>query len=198
MSRKVKILLGVLIPIVVIAGGLGGFALWNYWPAVWSSAPPEMAFSIEDPDVIHILGGFREETHNGIDYGCNTSVNVLAWCKLRVTGIRTWFNERGGHWQTNVHLQYNWKYNFEICFEPWALNETYGNIQADAIAVKVGQIINQGEIIGLLLYQGSGTHIHFGMKENGNSICPYQFLNTEAKELFDTLWAIYGDGDICD
>ncbi|MHA1125211.1 MAG: hypothetical protein ACTSO7_04380 [Candidatus Heimdallarchaeota archaeon] len=198
MSRKVKILLGIFIPIIVIGAAVGVYALVIFWPAVWTNAPPVLEIPIENTDVVDIIWGYGDhggDFHNGIDYGCNASVNVIAWCKLRVKSIRTWFNDAGGHWQTNVGFQYNWKYSFEVCFESWALNETYANIQRAAIPLKFGQIIEQGEVLGQLLYHGSGTHIHFGMKESGKDVCAYQFYSTAAKAEFQYLWALYGYGD---
>ncbi|MHA1367699.1 MAG: hypothetical protein ACTSP5_14990 [Candidatus Heimdallarchaeota archaeon] len=52
MSRKVKILLGIFIPVIVIGAGVGGLFLAVNWPAVWSSAPPVMAIPIENTDVV--------------------------------------------------------------------------------------------------------------------------------------------------
>ncbi len=197
MSRKKKIFVIVFSIFFAIAASFGGFVLYKLWPATLERGPPSMDFPIQDPDVIHILGGYGYvpwgiDTHNGIDYGCNASVYIVAWCDLRVTGLKTWFNDGGGHWQTNVGLSYNWKYTFDCVFESWALNETYGNLQRADIYVKVGQKISRGDIIGKLLYHGEGTHIHFGMKESGNDVCPYLFLSPSAKLQFDSLWINYG------
>ncbi|NHJ87350.1 MAG: M23 family metallopeptidase [Asgard group archaeon] len=202
MQRKWKIILGITIPILVIGGGIGGYTLWSFWPANWSGDPPVIAFPVADPDVIHILGGYGTTPegwfHNGIDFGCNASVNILAWCDLRVVNVHTWFNDKGGHWQTNLELRYNSKYSFSVPFESWALNETYANLQRDAINVTVGQIVHQGEILGKLLYHGDGCHIHFGMRENGEDVCPYLFFSDDCKVLFDALWIHYGIGTICE
>ncbi|NHJ88051.1 MAG: M23 family metallopeptidase [Asgard group archaeon] len=201
MQRKWKIILGITIPLLVLGGGIGSYALWRIWPATWDSTAPAISFPVANPDVIHILGGYGTTDegwfHNGIDYGCNASVDIIAWCELRVTYINTWYNDKGGHWQTNVNCRYNTRYSFEVPFESWALNETYANLQRAEINVEVGQIIPQGYVIGKLLYHGSGTHIHFGMKEDGQNICPYLFFSTDCKVLFDSLWALYGYGTIC-
>ncbi len=201
MSRKKKTLLIVFSIIFLIIGGGGGFILYKMWPATWARGAPSIDFPVQNTDVIHILGGFGwvpygDHMHNGIDYGCNASVYIVAWCEMRVRGIKFWFNDGGGHWQTNVGLAYNWKYSFECVFESWALNETFGELQLAEIYVKVGQTVSRGEIIGKLLYHGEGTHIHFGMKESGNDVCPYLFLSPTAKTTFDSLWALYGFGGI--
>lgn len=179
---------------------MGGFALYDFLhkKAIANLDPPIVDFPVENPDVIHILWGYGDQGgdfHNGIDFGCNTSVNILAWCDLTVTDIDTFFNDAGGHWQTNVALEFNERFEFVCAFEPWALNETYANIQRDAINFEVGQTVQRGEVLGELLYQGSGTHIHFGMYDLGESVCAYHYFSETAKAIFDPLWDKYGWGD---
>jgi len=199
MSRKKKSLIISLSVLFIIIGGSGSYILWRMWPATLSNDIPVLDFPIYSSTVIHSLGGFGEVFyghHNGIDYGCNASVYVVAFCDLRVNSLKTWFNDGGGHWQTNVGLSYNWKYTFEVIFESWALNETYGNIQRESISVEIGQKISRGEFLGMLLYHGSGTHIHFGMKVSGESVCSYNYLSNDAKALFDSLWLKCGMGTV--
>lgn len=201
MKRRGKIILGVFLTLFIISGGFGGFVLWKVWPADFSREPPVLDFPVEDSNVIHILGGYGYVPwggwHNGIDFGCNTSVNILAPCNLRVVGIKTWlYATDPDRWQTSVQFTINWAYTLEICFESWALNETFGDIQKDAIVVEVNHYVSRGEVLGELLYHGDGTHIHFGVKYKGNDVCPYNYFSNEAKILFDSLFAIYGVGGI--
>ncbi|NHK31148.1 MAG: M23 family metallopeptidase [Asgard group archaeon] len=201
MKRRGKIILGISLSLIILGGGFGGFVLWRLWPADFSRDPPILDFPVEDAGVIHIIGGYGYVPwggwHNGIDFGCNTSVNILAPCNVRVIGISTWlYAHDPDRWQTSVRFTINWVYNLEICFESWALNETYANIQRDAINLKFGQIITRGNILGQLLYHGEGTHIHFMIRHNGNDVCPYNYFSTEAKNLFDSLFAICGVGGI--
>jgi hypothetical protein len=201
MKRRGKILLGIFIPLIVIGAGAGGFALFMKWPADWSQEAPVLDFPVENPAVIHILGGYGDvpwgDWHNGIDFGCNVSVNILAPCDVRVIGISTWlYAHDPDRWQTSVRFTINWAYYLEIAFESWALNETYADIQREAVPLNVNQKITRGEVLGQLLYHGSGTHIHFMIKHNGKDVCPYNFFSTEAKLIFDTIWAICGVGGI--
>ena len=84
MKRKTRIILLVLIPIILVISGIGGYSLWNFWPATWSSEPPVLDFPVENTDVIHIIGGYGNTGlgffHNGVDFGCNDSENILAPC----------------------------------------------------------------------------------------------------------------------
>ncbi|NHJ38408.1 MAG: M23 family metallopeptidase [Asgard group archaeon] len=199
MKRKGKILLGIFIPIIVLGASFGGFILYRKWPATWSRDAPILDFPVENSAVIHIIGGYGYVPwggfHNGIDFGCNTSVNILASCDVRVIGIRTWlYAYDPDRWQTSVQFTINWAYYLEIAFESWAYNETYANIQREAIDLEIGQIVTRGNILGQLLYHGEGTHIHFMIKYNGNDACPYNYFSNEAKILFDSLFAICGVG----
>jgi len=201
MKRKTRIILLVLIPIILVVSGIGGYSLWNFWPATWSTEPPVLDFPVENTDVIHIIGGYGNTGlgffHNGIDFGCNDSVNILAPCDLRVFDIRTWlYATDPDRWQTSVRMRTNIGYLLEIAFESWALNESFGNLQKDALIIKVGQKVNQGEILGQLLYHGDGTHIHFMIRVNREDACPYQFFSASAKAIFDPLWNLYGTTSI--
>jgi len=199
-KRKNGLILGV--SIFVIVAGIGGFMLWKFIPAHWSTDRMQIIFPIADIQYIDKIQGWGatpwNDFHNGIDFGSNQSVELIAWCDIRISGLKTWFNDGGGHWQTNIAGNYNWKYRFDVAIESWALNETYANLQRAALTIKVGQIVEQGESLGMLLYHGSGTHIHFGLKENGKDVCPYQFMTPYAQSLTDQIWTMFGPGgSIC-
>ena len=201
MSRKGRILLIIFISLTIIGAGVGGFVLWSSWPAVWSRDPPVLDFPVEDSNVIHIIQGYGDmpwgDFHNGIDFGCNTSVNILAPCEVRVTGISSWmYATDPDRWQTSVRFNINWDYELEIAFESWALNDTFGDIQQEAIIVTINQIVPQGGVLGQLLNHGEGCHIHFMIKYKGEDVCPYLLFSETAKNLFDSLWALNSIGGI--
>ncbi|HUT79790.1 MAG TPA: M23 family metallopeptidase [Candidatus Bathyarchaeia archaeon] len=200
MKKSGKVLLGIFITIIIIGTGLGSTAIILHFRdnRILTLDPPLIDFPVENTDIIHIIWGYGMQNgafHNGIDFGCNASVNIIAWCNMTVLHITTFYNEMGGHWQTNVFLEFNDRFTFDCAFESWALNETFANYQRDAINVVEGQTIQQGEVLGLLLNHGSGTHIHFGMYDLGESVCAYHYYTEEAKNIFDPLWEKYGWGD---
>ena len=198
MSRKVKILLGIFIPIIIIGAGLGITLLTINWPVVWNSEPPVIEFPFANSNTIGGIWGYGEhggEFHGGIDFIINTSAEIIAWCKLRVKGITIHHNEYNGFWQTNVYFQFSWKYEFEALFESTAENETFANLQREAISVKFGQVIEPGETIGTLLFFGVDSTIHFGVKESGNDVCAFQYFTPTAKATFLALWNNIGYGD---
>ncbi|NHJ86052.1 MAG: M23 family metallopeptidase [Asgard group archaeon] len=201
MSRKGRIILIIFIIFTIIGAGVGGFFLWYSWPAVWSRDTPVLDFPVEDISVIHVIQGYGDmswgDFHNGIDFGCNTSVNILAPCDVRVIGMKTWmYATDPDRWQTSVQFNINWDYTLEIAFESWALNESFGDLQLDAIAVQVNQNVPRGGVLGQLLNHGEGCHIHFMIKYKGESVCPYLYFSEDAKNIFDVLWAINSIGGI--
>jgi murein DD-endopeptidase MepM/ murein hydrolase activator NlpD len=200
LERKTKILLGIFIPIIIIGAGVGTVFLASYIQEVRKQnlPAPVIEFPVENLEIIHIIWGYGDhggEFHNGIDFGCNTSVNIIAWCDMIVEDVKMFLNEGAGLWQTNVELKFNDRFSFTCAFESWALNETYGNIQRNAINVEAGDTISSGEVLGTLLYHGSGTHIHFGMHDMNLPVCPYHYYSETAKSIFDPLWAQFGYGD---
>ncbi|NHJ87417.1 MAG: M23 family metallopeptidase [Asgard group archaeon] len=200
MKKSIKILLGIIIPIIIIGAGFGGLFLFKHIKEsrIASLDPPIIEFPVENIDVINIVWGYGYHDdffHSGIDFCVNTSVNIIASCNVTVLKIESFYNELGGTWQTNVFLEYNEKYIFNIAFESTAKNETYSNLQREAISVTVGQKITTGEILGTLLYHGSGCHIDFGLHELDERICAYQYFSQDAKNIFDELWDKYGFGD---
>lgn len=199
MKRGTKILLGIMIPLIIIGAGVGGFALWSFWPATWSKEAPLLEFPIADIAVIHVIGYYGYVPwgfHNGIDFACNASVNILAPCDVRVIDMKTWMysTDPPDRWQTLVRFRTTWGYELSIAFESWALNESFSEIQKEAIPLKVNQKIARGEVLGMLLYHGGGCHIHFMIRQNGDDICPYPLFSEAAKAIFDPLFAQYGTG----
>lgn len=181
---------------VIIIASISGFSFWYFT----SFASPSFLPLGEDPKLIlplyqieniAIIQGFGNLTwgfHNGIDFGVNATTVIVAPHNCVVTWIQFWYNEKGGHWQTNVRLKINQEWELEIAFESWALNETYGQYQRDAIIVEVGQILHVNETIGSLLVHGSGAHIHFGLLTYGTAVCPYRYFTPEAKAIFDAVF----------
>ena len=129
----------------------------------------------------------------GIDFVVNDSTDILASCVVEIIEKEMWLN--GDHWQTTLSMKYNDRFIFSIQFESFAQNETYGSYQRDAINVEVGDIVERGEVLGKLLCHGPGTHIDFGLKDQDEDACTYQYFSETAKGIFDTLWDLFGYGD---
>ncbi len=123
--------------------------------------------------------------HNGIDFGFNDTATIRAPCAAFIIMVKFWFNEKGGHWQTNVGLRLNQDWSLEVIFESWALTQDQGQLQANAITVKFGDMVATNQSLGQLLCHGDGTHIHFTVRGPSGDVCPYQYWAPTAKSTFD-------------
>ena len=193
--NKKKVAIGLVIVIACAGVGLGVFLFYKSSYDLPAGQDPSLAMPFTDATHLHIIQGFGQISstfyHNGIDFGFNDTTQILAPCAAHVMDVKFWYNDKGGHWQTNVRLQLNQQWMQEIVFESWATNQSLGQQQADAIVVKQGDKLQQGQVIGNLLSQGTGCHIHFGLLSNNNAVCPYSYFSPQAKAAFDGYFTKY-------
>jgi len=127
--------------------------------------------------------------HTGIDYDFNGSVIITAPTNGTVDRLEFGYNEKGGHWQTNLFIILNKEWLIIIGFESWAETEAKGKIQLEEIVAKVGVKVQTGDKLGTLLNHGTGCHIHFSLRQKNIDVCSYNYLSPDAKVEFDTLFA---------
>ena len=121
--------------------------------------------------------------HGGVDF---FSVSALApfqaVCPGEIINVDLFANEHSGNWQVNVSLEYNSTFSVEYAFEPMTNQSADGQIQLNNIFVSRGQDVQQGDLIGNLFFGANGTHVHFGVRENGNDICPELYFTASARD----------------
>ena len=192
-AKKTKT--GLIMLVVFVGGGLGGFLIYLSLLPLPNGQDPSLNLPIADEAHLYMIQGFGQVNptyyHNGIDFILNNTTQIVAACDGFVSNVRFWYNDKGGHWQTNVNVQLNLKWSQEIIFESFAANQSAGQVQANAITVKFGDRIHQGEVIGTLLSQGSGSHVHFGLLSWGTAVCPYHYFSAAAKSTFDVYFTEY-------
>lgn len=209
MERKWKIVIIVFTTIIVIIGSIIGIiALLNLPngdipPSNDPEEAPILSFLVGNTDVLIKLDAFIWDNvsgfvHNGIDFSINDTATIIASCNMTCNNKNLFYNSLGDHWQVGTSFTINEDYELLIAFESFAENETFGNIQLDAILVEIGQEVTQGELIGNLLYHRAGAHIHFMLSKNNEPVCPYLYFSAEAKTIFDDLWGQIGtSGNPC-
>ncbi len=198
MNRKWKILIIVFTTIIIIIGSSIGI---KYLLDQLAEEPPQndpaeapiLLFPVENTDVLVAIAAFVWDNdsgflHNGIDFYINDTATIVASCNMTCNGKNLFYNELGDHWQAGASFDINEDYELFIAFESFAENETFGNIQLDAILVEAGQEVTQGEVIGNLLLHRGGAHIHFMLHKNFEPVCPYLYFSEGAKTIFDALW----------
>jgi len=189
LSKKRSALAVCTISIVCLAG-VGIWVVFLMYPSTLPlGETPAISLPLNDFSHNSYIGGFGQIQshffHNGFDFGVNGTTVFVAVFDAYVMDVKSnWYNERGGHWQTNVGLWINPQWRIEMAFESWALNETYGALQASAISVIRGQHIAANQTIGSLLVHGQYAHVHFGVRSWGNDVCPYYYFTEPAKASF--------------
>lgn len=172
---------------------IASFSVWfvyfRYPDTVPSGQNPLLILPLYDFSHNDFIQGFGQihldYYHNGFDFGVNDTTVIVAPCNAYVFDIKSnWYNERGGHWQTNVELRLNAQWRISIPFESWALNSTYGALQANQILVHVGQYVAVNQTLGYLLCHGEHAHIHFSVISYDTHVCPYYYFTESAKTVF--------------
>ncbi|WEU40887.1 MAG: peptidoglycan DD-metalloendopeptidase family protein [Candidatus Odinarchaeum yellowstonii] len=187
---------------VVIVACVSGFVVWNIISGIPDTLPldqdPQLILPLYDYSNLTMIQGYGQvepdRFHNGFDFTVNDTTIIVAPCEAYVQDISFFENEAMNTWQTNLRLRLNSRWSVIIAFESWALNETYGRYQLDAIIVKVGDHVAANQTIGELLHHGSGSHIHFGIIDSGEWVCPYQYFTAEAQSTFQHLYVDMGLG----
>jgi hypothetical protein len=182
----------ILIIMIGIAGICSGFLIkfifFRYPNTLPSGEDPELLLPIYDFSHVDAIAGHGNispgEYHNGIDFGVNASTAIVAPYDAYIKDIKCWYNDKGGHWQTNVRLWLNSQWEIEIAFEPWALNESFGLLQKDAIVVTTDQFVKANQTLGDLLCQGAHAHIHFMIRKSNTDYCPYIYFSSSAQITF--------------
>lgn len=159
---------------------------------------PVLSLPIKETDHINDIQAFGDlgsYKHNGIDFNVIQATTILCPHDAYVEDIRFYYNDAGGHWQTNVRLDLNDEWWISMKFESWASSEEEGQAQADAINLTIGDKLNQGQEMGMLLSQGEYSHLHFDVDNNGTYLCPYSYFSADAKSEFDVLFSQYGTSE---
>ncbi|MHA1148495.1 MAG: hypothetical protein ACTSR8_09640 [Promethearchaeota archaeon] len=154
---------------------------------------PLFSFVLKSSDNLTSIQGFWSG-HNGIDFRVNDSTIILCPYDAYVVEVRTFYNDVGYHWQTNINFRLNDEWQYNLKFESWATDEENSTLQRDNVNVKVGDKILANQTVGTLLHHGSGCHVHFDIYNvyQGQFKCPYLYFSDAAKAIFDPLYAQFG------
>ena len=131
------------------------------------------------------------QTHDGLDFTPNQNLAVFhAAAPGVVTNVDPYFNPGNGYWQVNVAVDYahDHTHGLNYALEPMDDSGVYPQEQLDAIDVVVGQTVALGDVIGKLVVVGAHAHLHFGLFEDWDQVCPEPFMSEAVqKELTDLI-----------
>ena len=140
----------------VPAGGSGTLTSWIL-PVPAGSGPITQGFGPADASVAGLEPG---GIHQGIDFGVPSGTSVLAVAQGQV-----------------VQAGPNGGYGNSITLDLGnGIRVLYGHLSS--ISVQMGQIVGQGDVLGLSGSTGvsTGPHLHFGVMQGGQWVDPLGFL----------------------
>lgn len=129
----------------------------------------------DESDLYACNGGFSTSNrcpwvreHLGFDFAFKNNSNVIAAAPGQVTRITydDWGEDKENRFMVHVNVRFNKTTYVNYGFEPWTQNPDDFEHQKRLISVKVGDWIQQGDLIGVFLNIGPGAHIHFDVIEN--------------------------------
>ncbi|MEX2679962.1 MAG: hypothetical protein Q6373_000035 [Candidatus Sigynarchaeota archaeon] len=199
MSRRKKV--GLMVAIAAVFC-ITGVSIWYFSePRYPDTLPlgqvPSLILPLNDLSHNDYIQGYGQVQpdyfHMGFDFGVNDTTIFVAPAKAYVKNVRlNYFNDKGGHWQSEVALRLNLEWMVALAFESWALDDTTGAMQASAIAVHEGQLVEANQTLGSLLCHGEYAHVHLSVIKNGEHLCPYYYLTDLAKATFSSQFSKVG------
>jgi ketosteroid isomerase-like protein len=118
------------------------------------------------------------EAHNGLDFRYPASgFQFIAAAAGRVKRVTFDAAPPAGYPYSRyeVAVSYNCNYDFVYIFEPFAI-VSEAELRA-AVLVKRGDALARDQVIGSLIRGGPGAHVHFGVRQNGNWVCPGHYFD---------------------
>lgn len=111
----------------------------------------------------------RYSSHKAMDFFCPEATTVYAVYDGKITSIETTFLQG-----TTVTIDHG-----------DGLVTVYNSL-SEPYDIEEGQLVSQGQAIGYVSLSNrqeykSGAHLHFEVKENGQAINPYKYLETQEK-----------------
>lgn len=143
------------------------------------------------------------QAHDGLDFTPNQNLAVFhAAVPGVVTNVDPYFNPGNGYWQVNVRVEYAHDHTHALnyAFEPMGDSTDDRDAQLAEIDVVVGQVVALGDVIGRLVVVGAHAHLHFGLFEVWDQVCPEPFMSEAVRtELRDLIQSEPGheDWEIC-
>lgn len=187
--RKRRILIFVAI-IVMIGLGVAAYSLFRTAMRSTSTSATPLEGMMLTPS-IHNSDFYSTEAyggpsapwgfyHNGIDYVAAADHEpIQAAAAGKVVRLEEHFNQ-GSRWQVELSIEHG-QYQLQYAFEIFSGSKADIDAQMNDIQVKLGQTVQQGQLLGYLHKKQEGAHVHFGiLLHDRDAICPDPFFTAAA------------------
>ncbi len=189
-KRRKTFLIVFSIVIIVIGGTIPFLPFMLNWDPKYG--PPSLEFPFLNPNDVIWLRGYNlveegdapSDYHTGIDLKIENSSIILSPCTGTIGLITSTVHEIKGHIMISINIRINLAWSVMIVFEPYSNSTVLHEEQLSLINAKFGQHIETGDQLGTLLNGGEFPHIHFTVRHNFKSVCPFNYSSLAAQTIF--------------
>lgn len=160
----------------------------NYMNVLFENKSDINAFNEGYSESVSCPWGFE---HNGLDYFFNNGSNVIAAAPGQVWEIENHDGEGNNKYHVRIWIRFNKSTVLGYNFEPWTTKEADRNKQIDMFKVKVGDWVQEGDVIAKFLQCNESAHIHFDIIESENRYCPKKYFSPDGYNLIMELIHVY-------
>lgn len=160
----------------------------NYMSVLFENKSDINAFNEGYSESASCPWGFE---HNGLDYFFNNGSNVIAAAPGQIWEIENHEGEGNNKYHVRIWIRFNKSTVLGYNFEPWTTKEADRNKQISMFKVKVGDWVQEGDVIAEFLQCNESAHIHFDIIENGNRYCPKKYFSPDGYNLIMELIHVY-------
>ena len=155
-------------------------------------------------DIAHWNNGYSETDecpweaiHNGLDYMFYNNSPVIAAAPGLVIGIEISYVPNTTFYKIAVAVQFNETVWLEYSFEDDA-NESVRAQQVAMLDVEIGDWVVKGEQIARFLQAVEFDHVHFGVYQNDEAICPRLVMGEDDyDEIMSLIDIFHSDWELC-
>lgn len=145
--------------------------------------PPSFALPyISKDEIVRVPQMWSPPNHLGVDFEGKMDTRFCAVCNGEITSISKYVMNGYGTWAITINLKINPTYSAIYVFEPDTTEESIADLQLQKIAVKVGDKVTTGQLIGKLYAHGGYPHLHFVVSKNGEWVDPFPYFTEEAQK----------------
>jgi len=202
-ESKKKRSIAIILVVVIASSSIGVVFLVNYL-TFSNAATPVFELPIQDLSVVIGVQVFHDNSsilkdHHGFDFTVENDTEIFSPITGKITAVekKRMFNDL---WIVDVIIRINAKWSMYIAFEPDTYDESLVDAQMLNFSVKVGEKVEQNQLLGILNpAPGAGfAHIHWNVNlhsflhPNSEDVSPYDYCSESAKILMENLCALFG------
>lgn len=145
---------------------------------------------VNESDIISVNEAFSLDANNpywgfwhpGVDFMVEKDIDVQASYGGTIENLAVEENAGQMGWHAGFCINNGTENGICYNLETFSHETSVHDSLVAGLKISNGSQVNKGDIIGRLIYGGSGAHIDFGVTAPGTRVCPEPYFTAEAKE----------------